>query len=166
MSGLGMQLREARERRRITVTEAAAATHLKTLVVDAMERDDYPRLIAPAYAKGFFRLYCDYLDLEAEPFITAYLHFAGVSDDKTELIRDPKKKPGLFYGFQKRMKENQDKKEVQRKAKELEAARERARQLQQQAATAAPAVEPEWPSAPEPALDETAQIVLNPPPQK
>ena len=59
MSGTGSQMREARERMRVTVTEAAAATHLKMLVIEAMERDNYPKLIAPTYAKGFFRLYCE-----------------------------------------------------------------------------------------------------------
>ena len=129
MSGLGNQLREARERMRVTVTEAAAATHLKMLVIDAMERDDYPKLIAPTYAKGFYRLYCEYLGLDAEPFVEAYLQAAGVSDDKAELIRDPKKKPGLFSGLQKKMKEMQDRKEVQRKAKEIADAREKAQQM-------------------------------------
>ena len=71
MSGMGSQLRAAREHRRVTVTEAAATLKLKVLVVDAMERDDYRRLIAPTYAKGFNRLYCDYLDLDPEPFIQA-----------------------------------------------------------------------------------------------
>ena len=138
MSGLGQQLKEAREKMRVTVTEASAATHLKMLVVDAMERDDYPKLIAPTYAKGFYRLYCEYLGLDAEPFVEAYLHFANVSDDKTELIRDPKKKPGLFSGLQKRMKEMQDKKDVQRKAREIAEAQEKARQLGRARAEAPP----------------------------
>ena len=142
MSGLGRQLKDAREKMRITVTEAASATHLKMLVVDAMERDDYPKLIAPTYAKGFYRLYCEYLGLDAEPFIEAYLHSAGVSDDKTELIRDPKKKPGLFSGLQRKMKEAQEKKEMQRKAQEIAAAQDKARQMGQSrvdvAAEAAP----------------------------
>jgi hypothetical protein len=53
MSGKGAQLREARERLQVTVAEVAASTHLKVLVIDAMERNDFPRLIAPPYAKGF-----------------------------------------------------------------------------------------------------------------
>ena len=137
MSGLGQQLKAAREKMRMTVTEASAATHLKMLVVDAMERDDYPKLIAPTYAKGFYRLYCEYLGLDAEPFVEAYLHFAGVSDDKAELIRDPKKKPGLFSSLQKRMKEMQDKKDVQRKAREIAEAQEKARQMGRARAEAA-----------------------------
>ena len=56
MSGSGRQLQQARERMRVTVTEAASATHLKMVVIEAMERDDHPRLIAPPYAKGFYRL--------------------------------------------------------------------------------------------------------------
>lgn len=132
MSGIGSQLREAREHRGVTVGEAASATKLKVLVVDAMERDDYRRLIAPTYAKGFYKLYCDYLGLDPEPFIQAYLHFSGESDDKTELIRDPKKKPGLFSGLQKKMKDLQDRKEMQRKAKEIAEAQEKARQMGRQ----------------------------------
>ena len=139
MSGLGNQLRAARESKRATVTEAAAATHLKMLVIDAMERDDFPKLIAPTYAKGFFRLYCEYLGLDADPFIDAYLVAIGGPEDKVELLRDPKKKPGLFSGLQKKMKEMHDKKEVQRKAKEIADARDKARLMQRQAEAAAPA---------------------------
>ncbi len=40
MSGLGQQLRELREQKRVTVTEVAAATHLKVLVIKAMEEDN------------------------------------------------------------------------------------------------------------------------------
>ena len=107
MSGLGPQLRAARERLKATASQVAAATHLKVLVIEAMERDDYGKLIAPAYAKGFYKLYCDYLGLDAEPFIESYLNSPGVSEDKTELIRDQKKKAGLFSGLQKKMQEMQ-----------------------------------------------------------
>ncbi|HAL92182.1 MAG TPA: hypothetical protein DCM68_04065, partial [Verrucomicrobia bacterium] len=148
MSGLGPQLREARERMRVTVTEAAAATHLKMLVIAAMEADNYPKLIAPPYAKGFYRLYCEYLGLDAEPFIEAYLHFAGVSEDKAELIRDPKRKPGLFSGLQKKMKEMQERKELQRKAQEITAAREKARQMAQRPDAPGPDLEAEDESPP------------------
>ena len=65
MSGLGKQLKEARERMHVTVTAAASATHLKLLVIDAksdgraqnrsgivrisdlVERQDQPGLFQP-----------------------------------------------------------------------------------------------------------------------
>lgn len=119
MSGLGAQLREERERRQLTVAEVAATTHLKILIIDAMERNDYKRLIAPPYARGFYRLYCDFLNLDMEPFVMAYMRGSGYSDDKTDLIRDPKKKPGILSGFQKRIKDMQERKDMQRKAKEI-----------------------------------------------
>ncbi|HOO21617.1 MAG TPA: helix-turn-helix domain-containing protein, partial [Kiritimatiellia bacterium] len=145
MSGMGAQLREARERLQVTVAEVAASTHLKVLVIDAMERNDFKRLIAPPYAKGFYRLYCEYLGLDPEPYIHAYLHGSGFSEDKADLIRDPKKKPGILTGLQKKLKELQERKEVQRKAKEIAEAREKARQLKAEADAArggsAPAAE-------------------------
>ena len=150
MSGLGRQLQEARERMRVTVTAAAAATHLKMVVIDAMERDDYPKLIAPAYAKGFYRLYCEYLGLNAEPFISAYLFSSGASDDKADLIRDPKKKPGLFSGLQKKMQALQERKEIQRKAKEIADAQRKARELAREQGPA-PAADAGEEAGPDPA---------------
>ena len=135
MNGMGSQLRAAREHLGITVSAAAAATHLKLLVIDAMERDDYRKLIAPPYAKGFYRMYCGYLGLDPEPFIESYMQGIGGADDKAELLRDPNQKPGLFSGLQKKMKARQDRKEIQRKAKEIAAAR-------RQAQPAHPAEEP------------------------
>ena len=139
MSGSGRQLQQARERMRVTVTEAASATHLKVVVIEAMERDDHPRLIAPPYAKGFYRLYCEYLGLDAEPFIEAYLAAVGGPEDKAELLRDPRRKPGLFSGLQKKLKEAQERKAVQRKAQEIAAAREQAQAGTEPAPEAAPA---------------------------
>ena len=163
MSGLGNQLKEARERMRVTVTEAAAATHLKILVIDAMERDDYRKLIAPAYAKGFFRLYCEYLGLNAEPFIEAYLYSSGVSEDKTELIRDPKKKLGLFSGLQKRMKDSQERKEIQRKAQEIAAAQEKAKQMGARAEAGSPSGQQElWIEEPAEQPEEIAATFVEP----
>lgn len=73
MPTLGQTLKEARERKKVTCSQAAAATRMKIQSIEAMERDDYSRVAAPIYAKGFLRLYAEYLGLDAAPLIREYM---------------------------------------------------------------------------------------------
>jgi len=73
MPTLGQTLKQAREAKKVTASQAAAATNLKMQHVEAMERDDFSRVAAPIYAKGFIRLYAEYLGLDPEPLIQEYM---------------------------------------------------------------------------------------------
>ncbi len=72
MATLGDQLRAAREARGATASEAAMATRMKVQAIEALEANDYSRVAAPTYAKGFIRLYAEYLGLESAPLIQLY----------------------------------------------------------------------------------------------
>lgn len=69
---IGEILREAREKKKVTCSQAAAATRMKVQHIEAMERNDFSHMAAPAYARGFLRLYADYLSLDPEPLLHAY----------------------------------------------------------------------------------------------
>ncbi len=73
MATLGQTLKEAREKRGVTASQAAAATRMKVQVVEALERDDFSRIAAPMYAKGFIRLYGEYLGLDPAPLVREYV---------------------------------------------------------------------------------------------
>lgn len=72
MESIGQQFKAARERKGVTASQAAAATRMKVQHVEALERDDYSRLTVPTYAKGFIRLYAEYLGLDAAPLLRDY----------------------------------------------------------------------------------------------
>ncbi|TAN37836.1 MAG: helix-turn-helix domain-containing protein [Verrucomicrobia bacterium] len=72
MENIGQQLKAARERKSVTASQAAAATHLKVQHVEALERDDYSRLAVPTYAKGFLKIYAEYLGLDPAPLLREY----------------------------------------------------------------------------------------------
>ena len=72
MATLGQILKEAREKKNVTASQAAAATRMKIQTVEALERDDFSRMAAPMYAKGFIKLYAEYLGLDAAPLIREY----------------------------------------------------------------------------------------------
>lgn len=72
MSTLGDTLREAREAKQASPSEAARATRLKVQHIDALETNDYSKMPAPIYARGFIKLYAEYLGLEPAPLLERY----------------------------------------------------------------------------------------------
>jgi cytoskeleton protein RodZ len=54
---LGLRLRRAREQAGLSVAEAAEKLRLKSVTVDAMEREDFDTLGAAVYVRGYFNSY-------------------------------------------------------------------------------------------------------------
>lgn len=61
---IGQQLREAREKKGVSIEKAAEETKVKGDVLRALEADDYSKMLAPVYVKGFLKIYSQYLDLD------------------------------------------------------------------------------------------------------
>jgi cytoskeletal protein RodZ len=72
MPTLGQTLKAAREERKLTPSEVAAGTHIKVQHIESIERDDFSRIAAAAYAKGFIKLYAEFLDLDPAPMLEEY----------------------------------------------------------------------------------------------
>jgi transcriptional regulator with XRE-family HTH domain len=69
----GRALRRARQRRHLTLDDAAEATRIPRRFLEALEReapvDSFP---APVYARAFLREYARYVGLEPEPLVDAF----------------------------------------------------------------------------------------------
>ncbi len=69
MSGFrGKAIREAREARGLTLAQAYAQTHVPIEYLEALERGDLDKLPTETYALGFLNSYCQFLELDPEPF--------------------------------------------------------------------------------------------------
>ncbi len=73
MATLGQQLKAAREAKGISESDAGRATKILTKLIRAMENDDFSDMAAPMYAKGFIRLYADYLGIDPAPLVEEYM---------------------------------------------------------------------------------------------
>lgn len=82
---LGQRLRRAREAKGVTASKAAAATRIKVQHIEALERDDYRRLDVPVYAKGFIRIYGEYLGLDVEELVAVYAREFAPSSEEGKL---------------------------------------------------------------------------------
>lgn len=70
---LGEILRAAREAKGCTPSEVAEATRMMVQMVEELEREDFRRIAAPIYGKGFIRLYAEFVELDPAPLIDEYV---------------------------------------------------------------------------------------------
>jgi len=70
---LGDTLRRAREEKKLTASQVAEATRMLSQVVEDLEREDYRRIAAPIYGRGFIKIYADFLGLPSEPLIREFM---------------------------------------------------------------------------------------------
>lgn len=77
MQTIGQKLRATREQKKATLSQAADATRIKSTQLDMMETDRFDQLGAIIYVKGFLRLYGEFLGLDPEALVRAYLEAHG-----------------------------------------------------------------------------------------
>ena len=69
----GEILKQQRLERGWTKEYVSERTHLMTRIIDALETENFKRIAAPIYGKGYIQLYCDLLGIEAQPLLEDYL---------------------------------------------------------------------------------------------
>lgn len=97
---LGEKLCNGRLALKQTTSEVAAATHMKVQVVEDLEREDFSRLAAPIYAKGFIKIYAEHVGLDPKPLIEEYVHRFVVARNEP-LGRDGPPRIGRILGERK-----------------------------------------------------------------
>lgn len=69
MPSIGEQLKQAREARKLTLKQAVQATRIRSYYLEALESDDLSAIPSPAQARGFLRLYAEYLGLDFQALL-------------------------------------------------------------------------------------------------
>ncbi len=73
MKSIGKILRKTREKKGLSLEEAASQTRIHHNVLKNLEDDNFHLLPSPAYVKGFLKRYGEYLGLQSGPLIEEYL---------------------------------------------------------------------------------------------
>ncbi|HEV8654568.1 MAG TPA: helix-turn-helix domain-containing protein [Candidatus Limnocylindria bacterium] len=72
MARLGETLRTQREKKGITLEQAAHDTRIREKFLKALEDSDYQTLPGAVYTKGFLRNYAEYLELDTEDLVVQF----------------------------------------------------------------------------------------------
>ena len=70
--GIGATLREARNRRKVDLSQVEAAIKIRVRYLQAMENEEWDALPGGAYTRGFIRTYASYLGLDGERLADDY----------------------------------------------------------------------------------------------
>lgn len=71
-STIGEQLRQARQNRQVTLAQAAEATRVKVVYLEALENNELDKLPSKVQGKGYLRLYADFLGVPVQPLLDAW----------------------------------------------------------------------------------------------
>ena len=93
MSSFGETLRNAREAKGLTCSQVAAQTHMLVQIVEEMEREDFHRIPAPIYGRGFVRLFANCVDLDPIPLVREFMDIYEGRRKPTASIREVPKTP-------------------------------------------------------------------------
>ena len=78
---LGNTLRAAREACGLTTSELAARTHMLVQIVEGLENEDFRRIPAPIYGRGFIKLYCEAVNLDPKPLQAEFMDLFNRAKD-------------------------------------------------------------------------------------
>jgi Helix-turn-helix domain len=68
-TGIGPTLRQARNRRKVELSEVEASTKIRVRYLRAMENDEWDALPGDAYVRSFLRTYASFLGLDGERLV-------------------------------------------------------------------------------------------------
>lgn len=102
MPSFGETLRRERELRQISLREISEATKINLRYLDALERDDFRHLPGGVFNKGFVRAYAQYIGIDADGMVDAYLDEERRQSEGSEPVRpgEPLRRGALAAGLE------------------------------------------------------------------
>ena len=89
MIEFGYTLRKAREAKGLTTKDIAQSTHMMVQMVEDLENENFAKIAAPIYGRGFVKLYCEAVGIEAKPLINEFMEIYNGNRPATIRMREP-----------------------------------------------------------------------------
>ncbi len=73
MIEFGYTLRKAREDKGLTIAQVSEITRMLPQQIEDLENENFSRIAAPIYGRGFVKLFCEAVDLEPKPLVEEFM---------------------------------------------------------------------------------------------
>ena len=93
MIEFGETLKKAREARGLTVEQVAEATHMMVRMVEDLEKENFTRIAAPIYGRGYVKLYCEAVGIDPKPLVAEFMDILNGNRPTTIRMRQPSPPP-------------------------------------------------------------------------
>lgn len=81
MIEFGKTLVAAREAKGYTIAQVAEITHLASSTITDLENENFSRIAAPIYGRGFVKLYCETVGLDPKPMVAEFMEIYSGNRD-------------------------------------------------------------------------------------
>ncbi|WP_196594153.1 helix-turn-helix domain-containing protein [Pectinatus sottacetonis] len=81
---LGDIFREEREKKHLSLKDVETETNIRTLYLEAIEKEDYTVIRGEVYLKGFIKTYAKFLGLDPEEILNKYYEEKGISPQHSQ----------------------------------------------------------------------------------
>lgn len=93
MIEFGYTLRKAREAKGLTLKDIAQSTHVMEQMLADLENENFSKIAAPIYGRGFVKLYCEAVGIEAKPLVNEFMEIFNGNRPATIRMREPADAP-------------------------------------------------------------------------
>ena len=93
-AGIGTRLRAAREKKGLTLLQAAERMHVDARIVESLEAENFAALGAPVYARGHLRHYAELVDESVAELQQLYADATRAAPAQPDLTRIARMEPG------------------------------------------------------------------------
>jgi len=93
MIEFGKTLRNAREARNYSVSQLAEITHILPQIIENLENEDFAKIVAPIYGRGFVKLYCETVGLDPKPLVDEFMEIYNGNRRPTIRLKDVEEEP-------------------------------------------------------------------------
>jgi cytoskeleton protein RodZ len=97
-AGIGTRLRAAREKKGLTLLQAAERMHVDARIVESLEAENFAALGAPVYARGHLRHYAELVDESAAELQQLYADATRAAPAQPDLTRIARMEPNNDSG--------------------------------------------------------------------
>ena len=91
MSGIGEQLRKAREAKGLSISDIEKATKIQSRYLEAIENNDFDKLPGDFYVRAFIRQYAQIVGLDGKELLSQYQ--GEVANEVTSEVSQPAETP-------------------------------------------------------------------------
>lgn len=137
MSGIGEQLRKAREAKGLSISDIEKATKIQSRYLEAIENNDFDKLPGDFYVRAFIRQYAQIVGLDGKELLSQYQ--GEVANEVTSDVSQPEESPAQEVHEEAHEEEPAPAKLVENKPARISASRPAKREVAEE-----PAKDAKW----------------------
>ena len=103
MSAIGNTLKEARNKKAVTLEDVHAKTKIHPRVLQLLEDEKFDKLSSPLFVRSFLKAYSEFLEINPQELLQTYEKEGQTEPDQVLFIKSTAPRANIYSGFDKKL---------------------------------------------------------------